>query len=391
MIDFLLRVFWEIWNILKEASVFLLFGFFLAGVLAELVPTRMLSKLFGSGKIKSVLWGAAVGAPLPLCSCGVLPTAIGLRRQGATPGATVSFLIATPETGVDSISLTYALMDPLITVFRPLAAVITAVSAGLLTNFVGIPRVPARAPSHTVAEQASPRDDCCDDHHDHDEDHDLSRQLNGAVGNAFERFDPRRALRQILRYAFRQLLDETSYWLVLGVVLSGIVAALIPSHFFEQYFNHEVSSMLVMLGIGIPIYTCASASTPLAAALVIKGLNPGAALVFLLSGPATNLGSIVVLFKFLGARIVAIYLTAIVVTTLAAGFALNALYRWWNLDPKVSFGQATTGLPDSVKVAGAIVLIALLISSLWRAHVPGEWIWLRDRVLRLSRVKGGSR
>ena len=145
MIDFLLQVALQTWWILKEAAVFLLFGFALAGVLAVTVPAQTLMRFFGAGKVKSVLWGSAIGLPLPLCSCGVLPTALGLRRQGATKGATVSFLISTPETGVDSISLTYALMDPIITFCRPAAAMVTAVAAGLATNFLGEGRRQARA------------------------------------------------------------------------------------------------------------------------------------------------------------------------------------------------------------------------------------------------------
>src|SRR5437660_8803032 len=140
MIDLLLRIVWETWEILKEASVFLLFGFALAGVLGVLLPSGLLGRLVGRGKVKSVLWASGLGVPLPLCSCGVLPTALGLRRQGATPGATVAFLIATPETGVDSISLTYALTDPVMTVFRPIAGVATAIAAGLATNLFGAPR-----------------------------------------------------------------------------------------------------------------------------------------------------------------------------------------------------------------------------------------------------------
>src|SRR5439155_1038143 len=139
MINFLFAVLREVWGILEAASVFLLFGFLLAGVLAVLVPGRLLTRLVGAGKIKSVLWGSVLGAPLPLCSCGVLPTALGLRKEGATPGATVAFLVATPETGVDSISLTYALTDPLMTVFRPVAGVATAIAAGLATNLFGAP------------------------------------------------------------------------------------------------------------------------------------------------------------------------------------------------------------------------------------------------------------
>src|SRR5436190_21136840 len=134
MISYLFGVLRQTWEILEEASGFCLFGFLLAGALAVLVPGRLLTRLVGTGKIKSVLWGSVLGAPLPLCSCGVLPTALGLRKQGATPGATVAFLVATPETGVDSISLTYALTDPLMTVFRPVARIITAIAAGLAPN-----------------------------------------------------------------------------------------------------------------------------------------------------------------------------------------------------------------------------------------------------------------
>ena len=149
MIDFLLAVLQAVWAILEEASVYLLVGFLLAGVLAVLVPRRLLTRLVGTGKLKSVLWGSVLGAPLPLCSCGVLPTAVGLRKEGATPGATVAFLVATPETGADSISLTYALTDPLMTVFRPIAGVLTAIVAGILTNLFGVTERPAGVDAET--------------------------------------------------------------------------------------------------------------------------------------------------------------------------------------------------------------------------------------------------
>ena len=127
MTEFLLQVLWQTWTIFKQASLFLLLGFLLAGVLAVVVPEQALARLFRKGKIRSVLWASAIGAPLPLCSCGVVPAALGLRRQGATPGATAAFLISTPETGLDSISISYALTDPIVTVFRPVTAVVTAV------------------------------------------------------------------------------------------------------------------------------------------------------------------------------------------------------------------------------------------------------------------------
>src|SRR6478736_8305772 len=183
MIDFLLAVLQALWAILQEASVYLLVGFLLAGVLAVLVPRQLLTRLVGTGKLKSVLWGSVLGAPLPLCSCGVLPTALGLRKQGATPGATVAFLVATPETGVDSISLTYALTDPVMTLFRPIAGVATAIAAGLATNLFGAPRPKATEPPLEAAKTPAAAEERCQhaddlgghDHthrHDHHDDHD---------------------------------------------------------------------------------------------------------------------------------------------------------------------------------------------------------------------------
>jgi len=385
MIDFLLQVALQTWWILKEASIFLLFGFALAGVLGVMMPARTMLRFLGTGKIKSVLWGSAIGLPLPLCSCGVLPTALGLRRQGATKGATVSFLISTPETGVDSISLTYALMDPIITVFRPVTAMVTAVAAGLATNFFGDGR---RSEGAADAEEgqavgAAAEDVACCDDHGHDHGHERSAPRTGAPGPT-PRFQ--QTVRGIYRYAFRELLDEISYWLVLGIVLSGVIAAALPPDVFERYLTDPLTSMLVMLVIGILVYTCASSSTPIAAALVLKGLNPGAALVFLLAGPATSLSSITVLLKFLGARVVALYLASIAVVSLLAGFTLNWTYQALAIDPRATFGTATSFIPEPLKVAGGLLLLALLLFSLRRTHVPGEWLWLRDRFAGLSGI-----
>ena len=385
MVDFLLQVALQTWWILKEAAIFLLFGFALAGVLAVVVPARTMMRFFGTGKVKSVLWGSAIGLPLPLCSCGVLPTALALRRQGATKGATVSFLISTPETGVDSISLSYALMDPVITIFRPVVAMITAVVAGLATNFFGDGgRAEGRADAaEGQAVAAAAEDDpCCDDHgHAHGPEPFVHRTGAGQPAPRFQQ-----TVRGIYRYAFRELLDEISYWLVLGVVLSGVIAAALPPDVFERYLTDPLTSMLVMLVIGIVVYTCASSSTPIAAALVLKGLNPGAALVFLLAGPATSLSSITVLLKFLGVRVVALYLASIALVSLLAGFTLNWTYQALAIDPRATVGTATAFIPEPLKVAGGLLLLALLLLSLRRTRVPREWLWLRDRFAHLSGI-----
>src|SRR5262249_47019350 len=236
MIGFISGVLWETWEILKDASVFLIFGFLLAGALAVLVPKGLLVRLVGTGRVRSVLWASVLGAPLPLCSCGVLPTALGLRKQGATPGATVAFLVATPETGADSISLTYALTDPVMTVFRPIAGVATAIASGLATNLFGAPRSNATEPPADVAPTPAAGDERgqhaghlgCHDHahgHDHCEDHGqrANSQPDRSAGSTIVD-----TTRRVFRYGFVELLDDVSWWLVLGIVLSAIVVFAIP-------------------------------------------------------------------------------------------------------------------------------------------------------------------
>ncbi len=383
MIDFLLGVLQAVWGILKDASIYLLFGFLVAGVLGVLVPHRLLRRLVGTGRVRSVLWGSVLGAPLPLCSCAVLPTALGLHKEGATPGATVAFLVATPETGADSISLTYALTDPLMTVYRPIAGVITAIAAGVLTNLFGTGRRPAVA-DETLAAEGHGHADAhghAHDHHVHDHAYDdgVSQgvPLPPSAGRAARAAS---AARQIIRYGFRDLFDDVAWWLALGLALSAIIEVALPADVFATSWGGGFTSMLLMLALSVPLYTCASSSTPLAAALALKGLSPGAALVFLLAGPATNIGSLVVLLKVLGGRAVAVYLGVVAAMTLGAGLLLNALYRALAVDPRVTFGRAGEFIPDSVKIAGAVLFVVLLALSMWRTRVPHEWIWLRDRV-----------
>src|SRR5437667_9866381 len=219
--------------------------------------------------------------------------------------------------------------------------------------------------------------------HDHHDDH-----VQGA--NSLPDRGASRTLvnttKRIIRYGFVELLDDVSWWIVLGSVLSAVAVVAIPAQLFDGMWGGGIASMVLMLILSIPLYTCASCSTPMAAALALKGLSPGAVLVFLLAGPATNIGSLVVLLKVLGRHAVAAYLVAVVIMTLAAGFALNAIYHAWGLDPRGTFGTAAGFVPDLVKEAGAVLLTGLLILSMCRTHVPNEWVWLRDRAAQLTGI-----
>ncbi len=397
MIGFLLAVVAEIWSILEEASLFLLIGFLLAGVLAVLVPGEALRRRLGRGRVRSVLWGSAIGAPLPLCSCGVLPTALALRRRGATDGATVAFLVATPETGIDSLVLSYSLADPLFALFRPVAGVLSAIAAGLATNLLaamvrpesrGIEAAALAEPATQAVSCEHDADGACGRDHDHvhtlDDSHDCGHShglASDAEVGATSIWTARGAARagvRVLRYAFDEMLDETGYWLVAGFVLSGFIIAALPNDFAQRVLGGGIASMLAMVLVAVPIYTCASSSTPVAASLVLKGLSPGAALVFLLTGPATNIGSLVVLIRFLGARVVAVYLAATIGMAVGAGLLLDAIYQRWAIDPYMSFGVGGELVPRPLKIAGAVVFLALLVRSLRRTPLPVEWRWLND-------------
>jgi len=296
----------EIWSILARSGPYLLIGLAVAGWIKAAVPQRWVMRHLGGDDLRSVTKASLVGAPLPLCSCSVVPTALALEKSGASKGATTAFLISTPETGVDSVGITWALIDPLMTIARPITAIATAMASGLAVN--GLVRHDAKAPGESLpTDEPSPAEslegaDCgtCaePDEHGHE------KSEGAAGGNIFRRG---------LAYAFGPLLADLAPWFVLGFAASAVIALAVPEDFFGEVLPGNWASMLIMLVVGVPLYVCATASTPVAAALMAKGLNPGAALVFLLAGPATNLATMGVVGGRLGGRVLTVYLTSIAV------------------------------------------------------------------------------
>lgn len=332
--------FGALWAVLAQSGPYLLGGFFLAGLLEVLVPRGWIRRHLGGRGLGPVSRAALVGAPVPLCSCAVLPTAAQLRREGASPGATTSFLIATPETGVDSIGITYALMDPLMTVARPVAAVATAISAGLAVDAAGgDPPAP------------DPALESCDDHgHEHDQGPKKSR------------------LARAVTYAYGPLMADLTPWFVLGFALAAVITLAVPTDFFGETISGGLPAMGLMLLAGIPLYVCATASTPIAAALMAKGLEPGPALVFLLAGPATNVATMGVVRGLLGGRALWIYVGSIAGCSLLAGLLVQALYRWLDLAPTVFTGAGEHGHLGPVAQVGGTLLAVLLAVHL------GAWL-----------------
>jgi len=343
MYNVITGILFECWNILKEAAPYVLFGFFAAGILKAFIPEDLVVKHLGQKGTRSVLKASLFGIPLPLCSCGVIPVAIGLRKQGASKGATAAFLVSVPETGVDSIAITWALLDPLMTVVRPIAAFITAVVTGICINLI---------PESKETREKSPQEGCG-----------CSSQSKSEAEKLPQKESLGRRIEKALVYAFSDLLKDIGGWLMLGIAIAGIISFFVPVGFVEQYLGGEFSSLLIMLVIGIPLYVCASASTPIAAALVLKGLSPGAALVFLLAGPATNAATMTVIAKHLGKTATVVYTTAIAVCSLAMGWAVNRIYIWADIDVMAWTRQAEHTTESFLYPVSALILLVLLLRN----------------------------
>jgi len=278
----------------------------------------------------------------------VLPAAASLKKQGANKGATTAFLISTPESGVDSIAITYALLDPIMTIVRPVAAFVTAMSAGILENLLSY----GKNQDNIVVANNCPVDNCCDGI-------DCPPDIHKNHHTLFEK------LRAGVRFAVIDVWGDIVVWFVVGLLLAGIITAIIPDDFMAGWLGGGIGSMLLMLVFGIPLYICATASTPIAAALILKGVSPGAALVFLLVGPATNVTSLSVLYGILGRKSVFRYLTIISVMAVVFGLGVDVLYEMLNISPVAIIGEAAEFVPYSAKVVATVVLILLSISPFY--------------------------
>jgi HflK protein len=347
-------------KLVAESAPYLLLGFLLAGLLRAVVPEDKVYRQLGENRLKSVVLASLYGVPLPLCSCSVLPVASALRRSGASKGATTSFLISTPETGLDSISITYALLDPIMTVIRPVAAFVTALVTGSLVNEL-VKRgwdEPGGGDPDTLPQH--------DEHHQHEHD-DVWSPSQGGRTNVW------RALREASSYAFGPLMDDLTPWFIIGFLLSGVIAVAIPEGFFGDVVAVGWASSLLMLLIGTPVYICASAATPVAAALIAKGLDPGAALILLLVGPATNVTTMFIVARLLGKRVLVLHVLGVIGGALVFGSYVNTLYASLGLDLSSVVSGVVTGGVSPVNIAATVVLLFLLARSAVRVRILSQW------------------
>ncbi|UJF16945.1 SO_0444 family Cu/Zn efflux transporter [Vibrio sp. SS-MA-C1-2] len=395
-----------------SAAPWLLFGYFVAAVINLYVPTDMMVKYLGGHSFGTTVKAALIGAPLPLCSCGVIPAALGLRRAGASKNATTSFLIATPETGVDSIAVSYALLGPVMTIARPLAAIFSAILAGFLvgkseeeeTNNKTKNKLKNLTPINNCSQSkdklANPSFEinaikatkgCCSTSPKPEETTTTSccsskptkeakpsccsskpaKEVTSSCCSSStpQNGKPKSKLKLVFDYTFGNLVSDTYKWIFIGILFAAVIQTFIPTSWLIQWGDGWLA-MLVMTLIGIPMYICATGSTPIAAGFLLAGISPGAVLVFMLAGPATNVATLALVKQELGMRALVSYLTGVIGGAWIFGIAVDWIINNWNLHYQPGTWSEEAVLYSWPVVLLSIILAVAMIRAMLKEYVP---------------------
>lgn len=341
-----------------DASPWLCLGLIIAGLMKSWLPSQILKTHLGSGK-SAIIKAALIGAPLPLCSCGVIPVATELRRSGASAPATSSFLVATPETGIDSISVSYALLGPFFAIYRPISAICSAIITGFIVTtapqrsiqspILGPAESDCSVLSNNNNEQIKSAQDCC-----------ASEQKDVVLKNKQTLLTKSLVG---LRYAATKLIDDLIIWLLIGLIFASIMQTFLESSFLIHY-GSGISAMLLMIVISIPMYICATASTPIAAGFIMAGISPGTALVFMMAGPATNISTLGVIKKEMGKEVLIRYLLGIAGCSLGFGLLLDWILEYFTVDITSQMQHSHLILPFEFSLTCCLVIVFLAIKPL---------------------------
>lgn len=337
-------IFYSFLNILNEMSPYVLLGFFIAGLLHVFVNEATLTRHLSGSGWRPVVKAAAIGIPLPLCSCGVLPTAVSLRRQGASKAATTSFLIATPQTGVDSIAATYSLLGLPFALIRPVAALVGAVIGGMAVGkFAG-----------------------------GDNDNSANTHYNTWEETASQPWHAK--VRASLKYGFVDMIDSMGKWLVIGLIIATLITVFVPDSLFVGLRQYPLVAMIAVVLIAVPMYICATGSIPIAMSLMMKGLSPGVAFVLLMAGPAANFASMLILEKTQGRRATAIYIISVIVTAIAFGLIIDYLLpaSWFTISPVTDGHSHHMHLGVWETLCSIVLAVLLLLSALRHINLFGS-------------------
>lgn len=334
--------FTTLWNLTNEMSPYLLLGFFISGMLHAFMPRKVYSNHLAKPTFGSVLKATIFGIPLPLCSCGVIPTAMSLHKEGASKGATVSFLVATPQTGVDSIAATYSVFGLPFALIRPIAALFTALISGVFVNRFDDRKID------------SP---------------DVMGLLS--TNDSKQKLSFKEKTKLALNYGYFEMIQDLGKWLILGILVATIITLFVPDDFFMSFSQYPILSMIMVLLLSIPMYLCATGSIPIALALMIKGLSPGAALVLLMAGPATNAAAIIIIYNVLGKKTTFIYLSVLILSAVLFGLGIDYLMpnEWFTIHSYINEVCHTNNWMHWISIISSSILIMLILNAYIRKYI----------------------
>jgi uncharacterized membrane protein YraQ (UPF0718 family) len=365
--DYIFLFFNALIDLSNAMAPYILFGLLFAGILHELVPDNLIIKHLGKESMGSVIKATLFGIPLPVCSCGVIPLATSIKKSGASKGSVLSFLISTPITGVDSILATYGMFGGVFTLYRVVTSMIIAMFAGIFTNLsvkedrIEKPRFSAvgtaekvDTPNRSFAAAPTKKSNGCS---------------SGSCADSKSKTEGF-SITKALKYAFVTLLGDIAKPLFWGLVIGALISVAIPQNLSDILVEYSWLSYLIVIAIAVPMYVCATASLPIAAALMLSGVSAGAAFVFLSAGPATNTVTIGVVKKMLGARSLYIYLGTIVAGSIIFGLGLDYIFNIANIDPQslVHMDERTS----RIAIASSVVLWSFVLYFIVKPYVKKE-------------------
>lgn len=366
----------HVYHMFIDIAPYMLLGLFFVGLLHIFFSKEFIIKHVGENSILSALKASVLGVPLPLCSCGVIPTAVYMAKSGASRGAVISFLISTPQTGIDSIIATYGMMGPIFAIYRPIVAFLSGIIGGVIVNIFSVNDIDLEA--------LNKKSQSGDDEHCHDHKNDSCSTETAAAGDcgssccSHETVADEKGgkLKRLYNFAFKEFLDDITVHFIVGLLIAGLISYLVPADFFMKYnLTSGPLAMALVIAAGIPMYICATSSIPIGVALLMKGVSPGVVFVFLSVGPLTNAASLAVLYKILKSKIIAIYITVSVALAVIGGLLLDLMYYKLNipLDKMIITGSEHSAVTEVIFKISAVIFLAMLLISLYRKYIKGKF------------------
>lgn len=357
-----LDIFKHIYDIFIEISPFLLLGLFFVGILHIFFSKEFVTKHVGKDNVGSIVKASVLGVPLPLCSCGVIPTAIYMAKNGASKGAVISFLISTPQTGIDSIMATYGMLGWVFAIYRPIIAFLSGILGGIIVNIFSKDPLTINIEDEKASETSSCSSGTCN-----------------STTCGTKPMKKQNVITRFYHYAFVEFLDDIAVHFTIGIIISGLISFFIPAEFFTEYqLGSGIVGMLVMVAIGLPMYICATASIPIAITLMLKGVSPGAAFVFLTVGPLTNAASLAILAKIFTKKVMLIYVASASTIAIIAGLSLDLIVTTFSLQesviPTIASGHMHDGgFLHTVYIVSAWIFAFMLLGSLYRRYLKPKF------------------